>query len=68
MPTTSRAWLIAPLVGCMSTWKVRPMPTVLTRTGKKATERMKPRPMIGPVRRTARSIPMTTLRPLVTAA
>ncbi len=66
IPTTSRAWLIAPFVGCISTWKVRPTPTMLTRTGKKATVRMKPRPMIGPVRSTARSIPMTTLRPRVT--
>ena len=68
MPTTPSAWLITPSVGCMSTWNVRPMPIVLTRTGKKATERMKPRPMIGPVRRTASAIPRTTFSPEVTAA
>ena len=65
---TSSAWLMTPFVGCMSTWNVRPTPIVLTRTGKKATERMKPRPMIGPVSRTASAIPRITLSPEVRAA
>ena len=36
---------------------------VLTRTGKKTTDRMRPRPMIGPVSSTANAMPMTTFEP-----
>ena len=59
---------MAPCVGCMSTWKVMPTPTVLTSTGKNATERRKVRPTMGPVSSRARAIPRTTLSPEVTTA
>ena len=59
---------MAPCVGCISTWKAMPTPTVLTSTGKNATERRKVRPMIGPVSSRASAMPRTTLSPQVTTA
>ena len=42
IPTTSSAWLISPLLGCISRSKVIPTATVLTRTGKKMIDRTVP--------------------------
>jgi len=47
---------------------VTPTPIVETSTGKKITERRNPRAMICEVSTTAKSMPRTTLRPLVTTA
>ncbi len=45
-----------------------PTATVLTSTGKKTSERSRPRTRMLEVRSTASSMPSTTLRPLVTTA
>jgi hypothetical protein len=68
MPMRARDLLMTPADGSMRTWKVRPTPMVLTRTGKKTTERRYPRPMIGEVSSSANSIPKTTLSTKVTTA
>ena len=68
MPTLPRMVATRPKSGCSSTLNVMPTATVLTRTGKNTTERRRPRERIGPVSRTAKSMPSTTLRPLVTTA
>ena len=65
-------WLSAtattPVSGCRRALNVMPTATVLTSTGKKTTERRKPRDLIGAVKSTARAIPSTTFRPLVITA
>ncbi len=68
MPMVARTWLTSPLVGFSSTWKVIPTPMVLTRTGKKLTERRKPRPISWEVRSRASSRPTMTFTPEVTVA
>ena len=57
-----------PLEGCIRTANVMPTATVLTRTGKKMSERSRSRNQIDEVSSVASSSPMTTLRPLVTTA
>jgi len=67
-PIASRATLIRPREGCMSTANVIPTATVLTRTGKKMIPRSSVLSRMLEVRSVASSRPMTTLRPLVTNA
>ena len=57
-----------PLVGSSKTWKVMPTPIVLTSTGKKLTDRRKPRPMIWEVSSRANNRPKMTFKPEVTVA
>src|SRR5919106_4772435 len=66
IPNTASVSLITPPNGSISTWKVIPMPIVLTSTGKNTTERRKPRAMICEVSSTPSSSPSTTLSPDVT--
>ena len=57
-----------PFEGCISTAKVMPTATVLTRTGKKMTERSRLRTRMRDVSSAASGRPMATFRPLVTTA
>ena len=68
MPIAARDLLMRPADGSMRTWKVRPTPMVLTRTGKKTTERRNPLAIIGEVSSSANAMPRTTLSPQVTTA
>ena len=68
MPKKLSPTLIAPLLGCIRAVNVMPMPTVLTSTGKKTTERRKVRTRISEVSSTPSSMPKMTLRPDVTTA
>ena len=58
---------MTPCVGCIMAVKVMPTPIVDTSTGKKMTDRRKPRAMIGEVSMTPSSSPSTTFAPEVTA-
>ena len=68
MPMAARATLITPREGCISTAKVIPTATVLTRTGKKMIPRNSVLSRMLEVSSVASNRPMTTLRPLVTNA
>ena len=69
IPTDSRVVLMRPSDGCISTANVMPTATVLTRTGKKMSERSDvPEPDAATSAASPASSPMTTLRPLVTTA
>ena len=57
-----------PWSGSISTVNVMPTPIVLTRTGKKTTDRMNALPITLEVSSTASNIPSTTFRPDVVTA
>ena len=68
IPIASRATLIAPRVGCISSVKVKPMPMNDTSTGKKITVRRNPCAKMPEVSSTASRSPSTVLAPEVTTA